>query len=61
MKLGKTLIEWEIIQDDRCVVACHNRDELNQYVWQYLEDADVEVWEVKRTLVQTLKRPRKEK
>ena len=52
MKLGTELIEWEIIQDDMCVVGSNNREELSRYVMQYLEDGDLEVWEVKRTLVE---------
>ena len=52
MKLGTVLTEWEIIQDDMCVSGANDRTELQRYVLQYLEDGDLEVWEVKRTLVE---------
>jgi len=52
MKLGTVLTEWEIIQDDLSVAGANDRAELQRYVMQYLEDGDLEVWEVKRTLVE---------
>ena len=57
-RLGETFLEWEILQEDMCVTACNNREELQHYVWQYLEDGDLEVWEVRRTLTQIFKKPR---
>ena len=61
IKLGVSYTEWEILQDDLCVVSSNSREELSHYIFQYLEDGDLEIWEVKRTLVQTVKKPRKEK
>ena len=50
-KLNDTFIEWEIVQDGMCVVACNNREETNRYAMQYVEDGDIEIWKVQRTLV----------
>ena len=52
MRLGTELVEWEIIQDDVCVAGSNDRAEISRYVMQYLEDGDLEVWQVKRTLVE---------
>jgi hypothetical protein len=51
MNLGKEFIEYELIQDDMVQVATNDRGEMQHYVMQYLEDGDLEVWEVKRTLI----------
>jgi hypothetical protein len=59
IRLGVSYTEWEILQDDLCVVASNTREELSHYIPQYLEDGDLEIWEVKRTLVQTFTKARK--
>jgi hypothetical protein len=51
MKLGTERIDYELIQDDMVQVATNDREEMQRYVMQYLEDGGLEVWEVKRTLI----------
>lgn len=51
MKLGDSFVEWEIVQDDMCVVVCNNKEETDRYAMQYVEDGDIEIWEVKRKLI----------
>lgn len=52
-KLGTVYTEWEIFDEDgNCVAGANDRAELQRYVMQYLEDGDLEIWEVKRTLVE---------
>lgn len=51
MKLGHTFTEWEIIQDDLPVATANDRAEIDRYAFQYVEDGDLEVWEIKKTLV----------
>lgn len=60
-RLGTTFTEWEILQDDMCVTASNSREELNHYIPQYIEDGNLEIWEVKRTLVQTFTKVKQSK
>lgn len=54
MKLGTTYTEYELIQNDMVQVATNDRDEMQHYVFQYMEDGPLEVWEVKRELITTV-------
>jgi hypothetical protein len=50
LPIGTVDKSWEIMQDDVLVVAADCKKELEHYAWQYLQDGDIEIWEVKRTL-----------
>lgn len=56
LPLGTIDKYWEIVQDDIPVVVVDAKGALGHYIVQYIEDGDVEVWEVKRKLINIIKK-----
>ena len=56
MRIGESFKEWEILEGDMCVTSSNDFDETMRYATQYVEDGDLEIWEVKRTLIAKMKR-----